>query len=359
MSPKHHLTQISTWEKIRRGIMAAGPRLLREPVVDTIRTFFKARGFREVETPLLVRSPGMEPYLEVFQTEWRTVRGEHYRGYLTTSPEYAMKKLLAAGIGPIFQICKSFRNGEEVSALHNPEFTILEWYRTNADYRALMADCEELFREIARAVYSESQAERLTYQGKVVDLTTPWERLSVHAAFERYAGVDLTRVDDLVETARRKGYVMTAETTWEQAYHQIFLNEIEPRLGQTTPTILYDYPIDLAALARPSPTNPSVAERFELYVAGMELANAFSELTDPVEQARRLRSEQAERRRLGKTSYDVDEDFIHALSIGIPEAAGIALGVDRLVMLFANVPSIRDVLWFPADELFGAFVDDG
>ena len=349
----------STWEKIRLGRSPAEPRLVREPIVDAIRAFFKGNGFREVETPILVRCPGMEPYLDVFQTGLHTVRGEHHVGYLTTSPEYAMKKLLAAGIGPIFQICKSFRNGEEASALHNPEFTILEWYRPRTDYRSLMTDCEALFQQIANAIAPNRPAERLVYQGRTVDLAAPWERLSVHDAFERYAGVDLSRSSDLVETAHRKGYASTPDTTWEQAYHQIFLNEIEPWLGLVRPTILYDYPIDLAALARPSPANPSVAERFELYVAGMELANAFSELIDPVEQSRRLRAEQAERRQLGKTSYDIDDDFIRALSVGMPEAAGIALGVDRLVMLFANVPSIRDVLWFPADELFRARVDDG
>ena len=349
----------STWEKVRLGRTPAESRLLREPIVDAIRAHFKGNGFREVDTPLLVGRPGMEPYLDVFQTRLHTVRGEQHVAYLTTSPEYAMKKLLAAGIGPIFQICKSFRNGEEVSALHNPEFTILEWYRPRADYRSLMTDCEALFQTIAQVLTPDRPDQQLVYQGKRVDLTVPWERLSVHAAFERYAGVDLNQSSDLVETAHRKGYAGTSETTWEQAYHLIFLNEIEPWLGQVKPTILYDYPIGLAALARPSPTNPSLAERFELYVAGMELANAFSELVDPVEQSRRLHAERAERRQLGKTSYDVDDDFIRALSVGMPESAGIALGVDRLVMLFADVPSIRDVLWFPADELFRAPVDDG
>ncbi|HEX5416453.1 MAG TPA: EF-P lysine aminoacylase EpmA, partial [Chloroflexota bacterium] len=329
------------------------PRFVRERVIDATRAFFKERGFHEVETPLFVRYPGMEPYLEVFPTAWRDSRGECHPGFLTTSPEYAMKKLLAAGVAPIFQICKSFRNREDVSARHNPEFTILEWYRANADYTAIMQDCEELFRAVARAVRPESEGSRWWYQGKSIDLAGPWERLSVREAFARYAGVELRRdLYRLTEIARAKGYPMTSDNTWEQAYHQIFLNEIEPCLGQTTPTILYEYPIELAALARASASDPTVAERFELYVAGLEMANAFGELTDSGEQLRRLQLEQEERRALGKTPYGVDDDFIHALSRGIPPSAGIALGIDRLAMFFADVASIREVLWFPADELF-------
>lgn len=342
-----------TWETVRLHPRLAGPRLVRERVIDAIRAFFKQQGYHEVETPLLVRCPGMEPYLDVFQTSWTTARGERFVGYLTTSPEYAMKKLLAAGIGPIFQICKSFRNGEEVSALHNPEFTILEWYRPRADYTDLMRECEELFRQVARAVNPDFGGKALSYQGARIDLESPWERLPVREAFRRYADVDLARdIDRLVEVARAKGYSVDAETTAEQAYHQIFLNEIEPRLGHQTPTILYEYPISMAALARPSPSDPTVAERFELYLAGIELANAFGELTDADEQRRRLQIERAERCRLGKTLYDLDEDFIAALEVGIPPSAGIALGVDRLAMIFADVASIHDVLWFSADELF-------
>ena len=342
-----------TWERLRRGLASLEPRLTRERVIDATRSFFKEQGFHEVETPLFVRCPGMEPYLEVFSTTWQTARGERHAGFLTTSPEYSMKKLLAAGVAPIFQICKSFRNGEEVSARHNPEFTILEWYRTHADYLELMRDCEGLFRRIARELNPAAEPARLSYQGQTIDLAAPWERLSVERAFQRYAGVGiLGDTAELLDGARAEGYAVDRETTWEQAYHQIFLNEVEPHLGFGGPTILFDYPISMAALARPSPRDPRVAERFELYVAGLELANAFSELTDPREQLRRLQAEQAERRALGKTPYDIDDDLICALATGLPPSAGIALGVDRLAMLFADVTSIRDVLWFPADDLF-------
>src|SRR5262245_47166279 len=242
-------TGYPTWRRVKDGRQSVERLLARERIVDGIRRFFKSRGFVEVETPLLVRSPGMEPHLEVFETELITAGGRRSRAFLTTSPEYGMKKLLAAGLPRIFQVCKAFRNREEISRGHNPEFTILEWYRAGADYTALMDDCEELLDELGSP-------------GRI-------ERLSVEEAFRRYAGMSL---DDLAADA---------ETTWEQAFHLVLLNQIEPHLRRT---ILYDYPIQLAALARPKPTDPRYAERFELYVGGLELANAFSELTDPAEQ---------------------------------------------------------------------------
>lgn len=306
-----------TWRRVRDGHLDPARLLARERVVDGIRAFFKARGFVEVETPLLVAHPGMEPHLEVFKTELVTAGGRRADAYLTTSPEYAMKKLLGAGLPRIFQICKAFRNREETSAGHNPEFTVLEWYRTGVDYRAIMDDCEELL--------------------SALGLPGPVERITVEEAFRRYAGVELAAIE------------ATDDTSWEQAFHLILLNQVEPHLART---ILYDYPIQLAALARPKPTDPRFAERFELYVGGLELGNAFSELTDPVEQRRRLLAEREERIANGRTVYDLDEDFIRALEVGLPPSAGIAVGVDRLVMLLTGAPAIRDVLWFPADEVF-------
>jgi lysyl-tRNA synthetase class 2 len=334
-----------TWRRVRDGRQPVEPLLLRERVLDTIRAFFKGRGFREVETPLLVAHPGMEPHLEVFESGLVTARGRRARAFLTTSPEYAMKKLLAAGLERIFQITRAFRNREEVSAGHNPEFTILEWYRAGADYRAIMADCEELLLALL-------DGSDLTYQGEAIDCRPPWPRLSVREAFLEHAGLDLERTGALAPAARARGYAVDATTTDEQLYHQLFLNEVEPRLGRPRPTLLYDYPIEMAALARTKPSDPRYAERFELYVAGVELGNAFSELTDPREQRRRLEVEREERRRAGRVLYDIDDDFIAALEAGVPPSAGIAVGVDRLVMLLADRPSIRDVLWFPAEELF-------
>jgi lysyl-tRNA synthetase class 2 len=299
----------------------------------------------------------MEPYLDVFETHLTTARGVSHRAFLTTSPEYAMKKLLVAGLPRIYQICKSFRNGEEVSRGHNPEFTILEWYRAHADYRAIMADCEELLVAIWRDFDGARPTDEpaLIVDGMRVTLAPPWERVTVREAFARYASVDLDAIASeatMRACLTHKGYAVSTETTWEQGYHQIFLNEIEPHLGQSRPTILYDYPATMAALARRKPDDPRYAERFEMYIAGIELGNAFSELTDAEEQLSRLRAERAERAAHGKVLYEIDADFIDALRAGMPPSAGIAVGVDRLVMLFAGAASIQETLWFPADELF-------
>ncbi len=333
---------------------------MRSAVIKAIRAFFDAQAFEEVETPLLVAAPGMEPYLEVFETRLTTARGRSFRAFLTTSPEYAMKKLLVAGLPRIYQICKSFRNGEEISRGHNPEFTILEWYRADADYRAIMADCENLFVAVWKALHLDASqdAEPTVMVGdERISLAPPWERLSVREAFARYAGLDLDAVPDAA-TMRgalvARGYQVADDTTWEQGYHQIFLNAIEPRLGRLVPTILHDYPASMAALARRKADDPRYAERFEFYIAGIELGNAFSELTDADEQQARLEAERAERAALGKTRYEIDADFLRALRVGMLPAAGIAVGVDRIVMLFAEADSIQETLWFPAGEIFGA-----
>ncbi len=358
----------STWRRIREGTQSVEPLLVRERAIDAIRSFFKTRDFREIESPLLVRHPGMEPHLDVFETRLNTASGHVTAGFLNTSPEYAMKKVLAAGLPRIFQICKSFRNREEVSRLHNPEFTILEWYRANASYLDLMVDCEELICEMAITVPNRELSGQtdlpqhvqnpmaLEYGDQRIDLTRPWPRVSVREAFLRFTGIDLDRTMDLESmsvAAMASGYSVDETTTWEQIYHQIFLNEIEPHLGRGRPTILHDYPVSMAALARVKPDDARYAERFEVYIAGIELGNAFSELVDAGEQRRRLESEREERREQGRTLYDLDDDFIDALAAGIPPSAGIAVGVDRLIMLLANAASIRDVLWFPADEVFG------
>lgn len=323
----------------------------RAQVVKAIRDFFWQAGFTEVETPQLVPLPSMEPYLEVFETKLLDDQRQSYQAFLTSSPEYSMKKLLAHGSGDIFQICKSYRNGEGISPRHNPEFTILEWYRTQADYTAIMDDCESLLAYIGNA----TNQPQLEYQGQHYDLTKPWQRLSVAQSFEKYAQVDTDTMlseEKLKKVAIQKGYQITNHTTWEEAFHQIFLNEIEPHLGQKKPTILYDYPIEMAALSRKKKEDPRFAERFEFYIAGLELGNAFSELTNWQEQLKRLQADQAEKKRIGKTVFDIDMEFILALKKGMPPTAGIAVGVDRLAMLFMDEPSITGTLAFPAREIW-------
>lgn len=346
---------MQTWQKIKNNSVLLNKFKTRATVVDAIRAFFKTKDFLEVETPLLVENPGTEPFLEVFKTELKVAGHASKTGFLTTSPELSMKKLLAGGSGNIFQICKSFRNQEGLSDFHNPEFTILEWYRTNADYTQIMRDFEELMASIFKAVFPEDSSLKLKYQRQVFDLRAPWERISVIEAFEKYVGVDaetLLSENKLLQTLESKGYHKDAQTIWEEAFNQLLLNEIEPHLGRTKPTILYDYPTSQAALAKKKLSDPRFAERFEVFLGGLELGNAFSELIDEKEQRSRMVADLKEREKLGKEQYGLDEQFLRALESGMPETGGIAVGVDRLVMLFSNSKSIKETLLFPVEDVF-------
>lgn len=347
---------MKNWKKLKNNSELLKPFLIREQVVDAIREFFKKEGFHEVDTPLLVQSPGTEPYLEVFESELVTPGYENKKAYLLTSPELSMKKLLSAGMGSIFTICKSFRNGEGLSSFHNPEFSILEWYRVNADYTDVMKDCENLLLHILTVLkLNEDGKNQLEYQGVIYDLSTSWERISVSEAFEKYAGIskeDMLDKEKIVLIAKEKGYQVNEQTTWEEAYNQILLNEIEPHLGKSKPTILYDYPASQAALSKKKESDPRFAERFEFFIGGIELGNAFSELTDADEQEARMIADLKYRKELGKVEYKMDSDFIEALRLGMPRTGGIAVGVDRLVMLFSNSASIKDTLLFPVDDVF-------
>lgn len=348
----------TTWQRLKQHPKKIEYLKKREQIVDAIRLFFKMDGFLEIDSPLMVKSPGMEPYLEVFETTLIDSDHKKKRAFLLTSPEYALKKLLVAGIPKLFSICKSFRNGEGLSPKHNPEFTIMEWYRTNADYTDIMQDCENLFVSLAKVMNSrllDQEIPLVTYQGQTYDLTTPWERISVVEAFQRYCGVDtLTLLDEpaLIAKGKERGFWVDNHTTWEQIYNQFFLNDIEPHLGVVKPTIIYDFPASQASLSKKKESDPRFAERFEFYVAGIEMGNAFSELTDAEEQLKRFEIEKAERLVLGKTMYDIDQDYIEAIRARLPPTGGIAVGIDRIAMFFADAPSIEDVLVFPARELW-------
>jgi len=319
---------------------------LRGRVLKATRAFFEGRGFAEVETPTLQVSPGMETHLRAFKTELREPFGQGARAfYLHTSPEFAMKKLLAGGQKRIFQIARVFRN-EERSALHHPEFVMLEWYRAGASLSAIMDDCEGLLRAAAEAAGTR----RFVWRGKESDPFAPWRRLSVAEAFREYAGIDvLALTGDMAgfrRAAKRLCITPGEKDDWDDIFFRIFLDRIEPRLGHPTPTILHGYPASMAALAKLDDRDPRVAERFELYVAGVELANAFGELTDATEQRRRFEADNRKREKLFGERYPVDDDFLAAVA-AMPPAAGIALGFDRLVMLAAGADTIDDVLWAP------------
>lgn len=325
----------------------------RAKIVAAVRAFFDARGYLEVDTPLVVAKPGMEPHLDPFETTVVDPFGNAYDAYLITSPEYAMKKLLAAGFLKIYQLGKSFRNGEGFGGRHNPEFTMLEWYRTGIDYVGIMDETEALVKEVVRKALGTN---RVTWRGQEIDLENAWERLTVKEAMRSYADVDLdAALEDktlLLEAARGLGHALPDDAPWDDAFFSVFLNAVEPHLGSGRPTFLHEYPVSMAALSKTSARDPRYAERFELYVGGLELANAFTELTDAHEQRKRLEEERALRKKLGKKDYGLDEDFLAALE-EMPEAGGIALGVDRLVMLLLGEEDIRHVTAFPADALFG------
>ncbi|KQP50501.1 elongation factor P--(R)-beta-lysine ligase [Methylobacterium sp. Leaf108] len=324
--------------------------MMRNRVVAAMRAHLSAHDFVEVETAALQVSPGNETHLHAFSTQIVAPDGSLAPLHLHTSPEFACKKLLAAGETRLFTLARVFRNGER-SALHHPEFTMLEWYRAEAGYTVLMEDCAALLAEAAHAAGTR----HLEFRGRRSDPFAPFERLTLAEAFSRYADIDLLATMDrdgatdraaMAEAVAGAGLRVAPDDTWSDLFGRVLVATIEPHLGIGRPTVLHAYPASEAALARRSPDDPRVAERFELYACGVELANGFGELTDPAEQRRRFEGEMAEKARLYGRTYPIDEDFLAALAL-MPEASGIALGLDRLVMLLAGAPRIEDVVWTP------------
>jgi lysyl-tRNA synthetase class 2 len=292
---------------------------LRAKIIRAVRQFFHERDYLEIETPYRVPVIAPEVHIEAEMSgDW----------FLHTSPELCMKRLLAAGYSRIFQICKCFR-AKERGSKHLPEFTLLEWYGAGMDYFDMMAECENLLRFVARSLGSE---DALIYQGHKVDLNLPWERLTVAEAFHLYASQSLEKA------------------LLNDRFDETMAFEIEPRLENERPVFLYDYPAQKGALARLKPDNPHVAQRFELYICGLELCNAFSELIDTEEQRRRFEIDRQVRAASGKKEFPMPEKFLQAMG-DMPPAAGNALGIDRLVMLFADAARIDEVVAFTPEEL--------
>lgn len=339
------------WEKARHADRR--PFLLaRGRITAAVRNWFAQEAFVEVETPVLQRSPGNEAHLHAFGTCLLGPDGavvDHL--YLRTSPEFSAKKLLAAGETQIFELARVFRNRER-GRTHHPEFTMLEWYRAGAPYERLMEDCAAL---LALAAQVGGQA-AFSWRGHVCDPFAEPERLTLKEAFTRHAGLDLERflpepggnaaslVPAFAAAVGQRGVHVAADDGWSDLFSKVLVTHVEPHLGMGRPTILCEYPVSEAALARPKPSDPRFSERFELYACGVELANAFGELTDPVEQRRRFELDMEEKARLYGERYPLDEDFLAALSV-MPAASGCALGLDRLVMLASGARSIEDVLW--------------
>ena len=337
---KAHYTERQPYLKARTRIAAA------------LRAWFAAREFVEAETPVLQVSPGNETHLHAFATELIGPGDDRYPLYLRTSPEFACKKLLAAGLPRIFEFARVFRNRER-GALHHPEFTLLEWYRAAESYHAVMNDCAALLAEAARA----AGATRFAFRGREADPFAAPEHLTVAEAFSRHVDIDLLATirggegdrAALAVGATKANVAFGADDNWGDIFSRVMAERIEPHLGNGRATILCEYPITQAALARAKPEDPRVAERFELYVCGVELANAFGELTDANEQRNRFAQAMAEKKRIYGDSYPIDEEFLAALA-HMPQASGIALGFDRLVMLASGAERIEQVLWSTVAE---------
>ena len=303
-----------------------------------VRAFFQARGYTEVETRYAVPAPGEEVHLRAFQTEAVRPDGTERKLWLHTSPEFAMKKLLAAGAGPIFQLARVWRNGE-ASDLHSPEFTMLEWYRPGAGMDSLIDECMALLRAVLPPAVS--------CRGVTTDISEP-ERVTVAEAFARHAGVVvLATAGDAAGLAAQAGETLRPGESWEDLFFRLLLARIEPRLGRGRPTFLTHWPAAQAALARRDPADPRVAERFELFVCGIELANAFVELTDAAEQRARFLADRSRRHAMHGPDWPLDEELLAALAHGMPEAGGVALGFDRLAMIASGADWIEQVQWLP------------
>jgi lysyl-tRNA synthetase class 2 len=324
--------------------------LARNRIEAAVRAWLAARDFLLVDPPGLQRSPGNETHLHAFATSLVGNDGQAEARYLHTSPEFSMKKLLAAGETRIASLGHVWRNRER-GPLHYPEFTMLEWYRVGEAYDAVIADCVGLIRLAAET----AGVSALRFRGRSADPFAEPERISVAEAFHRHAGIDLLATIGadgapdaraLAAAMRAAGLSVPADATWSYLFSLVLVEKVEPALGNGRVTILDRYPAAEAALARRAPDDPRVAERFEVYAAGVELANGFGELTDPAEQRRRFAAEMEEKHRLYGERYPLDEDFLAALAL-MPEASGVALGFDRLVMLATSAPAIDQVLWVP------------
>ena len=302
-----------------------------------VRAFFGGRGYTEVETPYAVPVPGEEVHLRTFRTEQTWPDGRRRALWLHTSPEFAMKRLLAAGAGPVFQLARVWRNDED-SVRHAAEFTMLEWYRPGLGLAGLMDETEALLRAVLPPVVASGGVE--------TDLAR-FERVTVADAFARHAGADvLGTAGDAAALAASAGAELRGGEGWEDLFFRLLLERVEPHLGRAQPTFLTHWPAAQAALARRDPADPRVALRFELFVCGMELANAFEELTDPAEQRARFVEDRGRRHALYGADWGLDEDFLAALA-HMPAASGVALGFDRLAMVASGASRIEDVMWMP------------
>ncbi|MFA5133737.1 MAG: EF-P lysine aminoacylase EpmA [Patescibacteria group bacterium] len=338
---------MSDWQDLKNN-----PRLKeiynkRIEILRLTREFFWRAGFLETDTPVAVYPPSQEPYLSPVPVKFFTPDNVEHKFYLHTSPEFAMKKLLAAGYEKIFQLTKCFRNYESFGGQHNPEFMMIEWYRAPGALKEIMDDTEKLFKYIGKKLGIEN----LSARGNSVPLAGKWERKTMKQVWKKFVGINLDEYltsETMRELCRKLGY--DTDGRYEDLFYKIFLNKIEPFLGVKKPIFIYDYPAAMCSLSRPA-EDSRYALRFELYIGGLELANAFGELTDAVKQKNNLEEDRKKRQELDREIYPVDRELIAALVSGIPQAGGIALGVDRMIMLFTGAKDINEVIFQSAADM--------
>lgn len=332
--------QPEVFEKKRPYLEARGK------MIRAVRDFFDREGFLEVETPILQVSPVMDTHIHALKTDLRGVDLQYEKTlWLHTSPEFAMKKLMVAGLPKIYQICHVFRDAEG-SRRHSREFTMIEWYRAHDGYETIMQDCIGLLRYVAEAL----RIKEYRHRGTVCDPFADWNIVTVAEAFRTYAGMALEeflpdRTEEFSAAVKALGLHTALDDRWDDLFFRVMGEKIEPHLGMGTPTVIKDYPAAMASLSRRKPDDPRFAERFEMYVCGVEVCNAFGELTNAAEQRRRFHEEMALKQELYGERYPIDEDFLAALEYGLPESGGNALGIDRLAMLATGADDIDQILW--------------
>lgn len=339
---------MSTWFDLKENPRLNDIYRTRVAIIRAIREFFWNQDFLETDTPIAVRYPGQEPYLHPMPVTVHDPNGEAATFHLITSPEFSLKKLLAAGFEKIFSITKVFRDYESFGGTHNTEFTMIEWYRAPGALTDIMDDTENLFKTVGKKLGKTS----VKHDGKEVTITDAWERKTMKQLWQEYLGVNLNEYlesEPLKDLVKNKGLSVGLDDEYEDLFFKLFLNFIEPKLGVEKPIFVYDYPKRMSSLSKTCAHDPRYAERFELYIGGLEIANAFGELTDPTDQKQRLEADKELRGKLGKEVWDVDPEFIKALRAlnaeDLPGVSGIALGVDRMVGLFTGAHDINEVIY--------------